>query len=84
MGNALHEQRIVFRSLAGSRDVNFLQSIQTGSAAFPASDRKCIGSPFSGVKRQNLEHDHSHYPVLKLRMSGDLLPIRHTHSWLSA
>lgn len=29
MGNALHEQRIAVQSLAESRDINFLQSIQT-------------------------------------------------------
>ena len=46
--------------------------------------RKSSGIPFSRVKLPTLEADHSHYPVLKLRMSGALLPIPHIHSWLSA
>jgi hypothetical protein len=82
MGNVLHEQGIVVRSLAGSRDTNFLQGLQTDSATLPASYRKGIGSPVSEVKRQTFEDDHSHYPVLKLRMSGALLSIPHTHSYL--
>ena len=82
MGNALHEQRILVRSLAGSRDINFLQDLQTDSVKLPAACRKGIGSSVSGVKRQTLEDDHSHYPVLKLRMSEALFSVPHTHSYL--
>jgi hypothetical protein len=83
MGNALPEQRIAVQSLAESRDINFSKAFRL-TATLPTSYLKVIGSPVSGVKRQTLEVGHSHYPVLKLRMSGALLPVPHIHSWLSA
>lgn len=70
-------------SLWQNREILIFSKAFRLTATLPTSYLKVIGSPVSGVKRQTLEDGHSHYPVLKLRMSGALLPLPHIHSWLS-